>query len=51
MTTWNTSPYGQGNLREANGTSDRFVMNYRLLKPKGYDATYSPGYPIIISLN
>lgn len=48
MTTWNTSAYGQGNLREVNGTSNRFVMNYRLLKPKGYDPTYSPGYPIII---
>lgn len=48
MTTWNTSAYGQGNLREKNGTADNFVMNYRLLKPKTYDPSYSPGYPIII---
>lgn len=48
MTNWNTSAYGQGNLREVNGSSDNFVMNYRLLKPKNYNASYSPGYPIII---
>ncbi|HEX8039960.1 MAG TPA: fibronectin type III domain-containing protein, partial [Chryseosolibacter sp.] len=48
MTNWNTSAYGQGNLREVNGTADNFVMNYRLLKPPHYDANYSPGYPIII---
>ena len=48
MTTWNTSAYGEGHLREINGTTDRFVMNYRLLKPQNYNANYSPGYPIII---
>lgn len=48
MTTWNTSAYDQGNLREKNGSADNFVMNYRLLKPKAYDPSYSPGYPIII---
>ena len=48
MTTWNTSAYDQGHLREKNGTADNFVMNYRLLKPKDYNATFSPGYPIII---
>lgn len=48
MTTWNTSAYGQGNLREKNGSIDNFVMNYRLLKPQNYNPTYSPGYPIII---
>ena len=48
MTTWNTSAYGQGNLREKNGTADNFVMNYRLLQPKNYDPSYTPGYPIII---
>lgn len=48
MTTWNTSAYEQGNLREKNNTADNFVMNYRLLKPNNYNATYSPGYPIII---
>ena len=48
MTTWNTSAYEQGNLREKNGSADNFVMNYRLLKPNNYNATYEPGYPIII---
>lgn len=48
MTTWNTAPYGQGHLREKNGSADNFVMNYRLLPPKNYNPTYSPGYPIII---
>lgn len=48
MTTWNTSAYGQGHLREKNGTSDAFVMNYRLLKPKNYNESYSPGYPMIV---
>jgi chitodextrinase len=48
MTNWNTSAYEEGNLREVNGNSDNFAMNYRLLKPKGYNATYDPGYPIIV---
>ncbi|HEU5146994.1 MAG TPA: hypothetical protein VFT90_09775, partial [Chryseosolibacter sp.] len=39
MTTWNTSAYEQGNLREKNGNADNFVMNYRLLKPNNYNAT------------
>src|SRR5690606_12130539 len=48
MNGWNTSAYDQGHLRERNGSTDRFVMNYRLLKPEGYRADYDPGYPIII---
>ncbi|MEX2232076.1 MAG: fibronectin type III domain-containing protein [Cyclobacteriaceae bacterium] len=51
MTTWNTSAYGQGNLREVNGSIDNFVMNYRLLKPQNYNASYSPGYPIIVMIH
>ena len=27
MTSWDSSPYTQGNLREKNGTSDAFVLN------------------------
>lgn len=50
-TTWDTSPYGEGNLREKNGSTDKFVMNYRLLKPQNYNASWSPGYPIIIMLH
>jgi chitodextrinase len=48
MTSWDSSPYEEGNLREKNGSDDDFVMNYRLLKPAGYDAGYSKGYPLII---
>jgi predicted esterase len=51
MTSWDSSPYTQGNLREKNGTSDAFVMNYRLLFPVGYNASYSQGYPMIIMMH
>jgi hypothetical protein len=51
MTAWDSSPYEEGNLREIDGTADNFVMNYRLLKPQGYDANYSKGYPIIIMMH
>ena len=51
MTSWDSSPYTQGNLREKNGTADYFVMNYRLLLPANYNAMYSPGYPIIIMMH
>src|SRR3954469_1798476 len=33
-TSWDSSPYTQGNLREKNGNADTFIMNYRLLLPK-----------------
>lgn len=48
MTSWDSSPYLQGNLREKNGTNDLFVMNYRYLLPNNYNASYEPGYPVII---
>jgi hypothetical protein len=51
MTAWDSSPYTEGNLREKNGTSDAFVMNYRLLYPLNYNQTYSPGYPLIVFLH
>ena len=51
MTSWNSNPYRQGNLREKNGSQDLFVMNYRLLFPNNYNASYDPGYPIIIMLH
>jgi hypothetical protein len=51
MTAWDSSPYEEGNLREKNGSSDAFVMNYRLLPPAGYNASYSPGYPLIIFMH
>lgn len=51
MTSWESSPYAQGNMRYKNGTSDKFVMNYRLLKPVNYITSYSAGYPMIVILH
>lgn len=51
MTTWNSSAYTQGNMREKIGSTDNFVMNYRLLFPVSYRPAYSPGYPIIIMMH
>ena len=51
MTSWESSPYAQGNMRYKNGTSDKFVMNYRLLKPVNYTTSYSAGYPMIVILH
>jgi hypothetical protein len=51
MTSWNSSAYTQGNLREKNGSADAFIMNYRLLFPVSYKATYSPGYPLILMMH
>ncbi|MEX2231398.1 MAG: Ig-like domain-containing protein [Cyclobacteriaceae bacterium] len=51
MTSWDSSPYTQGNLREKNGTSDAFLMNYRLLFPAGYQPNYAAGYPLIVMLH
>jgi hypothetical protein len=48
MTSWESSPYGQGNLRRKVGTSDKFIMNYRLLLPMNYSSTYAEGYPLIV---
>jgi hypothetical protein len=48
MTSWESSPYGQGNLRRKVGTSDKFVMNYRLLPPMNYSSTYAEGYPLLV---
>lgn len=51
MTSWDSSPYKEGNLRKKAGTRDSFVMNYRLLLPNGYSASYNPGYPMIVHLH
>src|SRR5687768_10133750 len=45
MTSWDSSPYKQGNLRERSGTQDLFVMNYRLLPPVNYNPNFADGYP------
>src|SRR5688500_11195791 len=51
MTGLNSAPYTQGNLREKVGTSDIFVMNYRLLFPVGYQPGYTEGYPMIVMMH
>jgi hypothetical protein len=51
MTGWESSPYTQGNLRRKTGTVDKFIMNYRLLKPNGYTSTYTQGYPLIVQFH
>jgi hypothetical protein len=48
---WDSSPYQQGNLRSTNGTTDNFVMNYRLLPPGSYNPSYAPGYPLLVILH
>ena len=51
MTSFDSSPYKQGNLRFRNGTKDSFVMNYRLLFPNNYNSTYAEGYPLIVIMH
>lgn len=51
MTNFDSNPYTQGNMRMKQGTADKFVMNYRLLKPVNYNANYSSGYPLILILH
>jgi hypothetical protein len=51
MTSWDSSPYSQGNMREKNGNADYFIMNYRLLFPVGYDTSYNDGYPLIVMMH
>jgi hypothetical protein len=46
--TWDSSPYQQGNLRQKNGSADKFVMNYRLLFPLNYNPNYAEGYPLML---
>lgn len=51
MTSWDSSPYLQGNLREKSSEADLFVMNYRLLPPQEYNASYAEGYPMILVMH
>ncbi|MEO5603172.1 MAG: prolyl oligopeptidase family serine peptidase [Cyclobacteriaceae bacterium] len=48
MTSYESSPYKQGNLRQKNGSLDKFIMNYRMLMPNGYNSSYAEGYPLIL---
>lgn len=51
ITSWDSSPYGEGHMRKKNGTTDEFIMNYRLLKPLNYDPNFSDGYPLIVIMH
>jgi dienelactone hydrolase len=51
MTSWDSSPYQQGHLREKKDDGDAFVMNYRFLTPLEYNAEYEPGYPLVLVLH
>jgi hypothetical protein len=51
MTSFESSPYQQGNLRLKNGATDKFIMNYRLLLPQNYQSTYAEGYPLVILMH
>ena len=51
MTSWDSSPYTEGNLREKLSWGDAFIMNYRLLFPSGYQPGYSDGYPMIVMMH
>jgi len=51
MTSWDSSPYTEGHLREKTATGDAFVMNYRLLKPEDYNESYASGYPLILFMH
>lgn len=51
MTSWNSSSYTEGNLREKSGSADYFILNYRLLFPSNYKTDYTPGYPIIVMMH
>lgn len=51
MTSWDSSPYQEGHMLEKTATADNFVMNFRLMVPKDYNAEFSPGYPMVIMLH
>jgi hypothetical protein len=51
VTNWDSSPYGEGNMRKKTGANDEFIMNYRLLKPLNYDANFPDGYPLIVIMH
>jgi hypothetical protein len=48
ITTWDSSPYKQGNLRKKTEAGDEFILNYRMLFPENYSDTYANGYPLVV---
>ena len=51
LTSWDSSPYREGHMREKTDAGDNFVMNYRMLVPEGYNAAFAAGYPIVIVMH
>lgn len=51
MTAWDSSPYGEGHLKEKTDTTERFIMNYRMLRPVTYDRFFREGYPLVIVMH
>lgn len=51
MTAWDSNPYSQGNLREKINGLDQFVMNFRLLAPQNYNASFPDGYPLVVVMH
>jgi hypothetical protein len=52
MTAWDSDTYLQGNMRlRREDGSDKFIMNYRYLRPANYDDDYRHGYPLVIVLH
>jgi chitodextrinase len=51
MTSWNSDPYHQFNLRNRTSNKDDFMQNFRLLPPQNYDENFEEGYPLIIMLH
>jgi chitodextrinase/pimeloyl-ACP methyl ester carboxylesterase len=51
MTSWDSGPYIEGHLMERTSTGDKFVMNYRLLIPQDYNASYAEGYPLAVMMH
>jgi predicted esterase/fibronectin type 3 domain-containing protein len=48
MTNWDSSPYGEGHLRQKDGDTWKFRLNYRFLLPGSYSSSYEEGYPLLI---
>jgi hypothetical protein len=49
LNAWDTDPYQQGELREKLPSTDRFIMNYRLLLPANFQKDKK--YPIVLFLH
>ncbi|WP_296623126.1 GDSL-type esterase/lipase family protein [Marivirga sp.] len=50
-TNWDSDQYEQGHIIDDGSQLPEFKLNFRLLKPNGYDENYEDGYPLIIMLH